>query len=447
MAAIITDNFKRELIQNILEVVADSAQNYYIGIGRSQNWDSSDTPALPTNTLGDERDFRLNIQSIKKAGDVSYVVSRKNWSSGSIYSGYNNAQVGQPAQSFYVITDNNAVYMCLEQGKNALGNPVTSTIKPSGALTRAFKTADGYVWRFMYTMAAIDANKYLSANYMPIKLQDITDSSSSATEVEQYGIQQAAIHGQIAGVTITSGGTGYTTPPTVTIVGNGDSAEAVATVSFGAVVKVEMRDSAETIFNGAGYDYAQIKFSGGGGSGAAGRVNISPLGGFGSDPRIDLKSTAIMFNAKTAGDENDDFIIGQDFRQVGLIRNPKDAATDSDYSSSTGSALDFMTLSSLSSDFTADNIILGGTSEATAIVDRFDSDKIYYHQTEETGFTPFQSAESVTETYGAGSGVIGTPLTRGDINKFKGEIFYIDNRAAIERSSAQTEDLKIIIQL
>jgi len=106
-----------------------------------------------------------------------------------------------------------------------------------------------------------------------------------------------------------------------------------------------------------------------------------------------------------------------------------------------------MTLSSLSSDFTADNIILGGTSEATAIVDRFDSDKIYYHQTEETGFTPFQSAESVTETYGAGSGVIGTPLTRGDINKFKGEIFYIDNRAAIERSSAQTEDLKIIIQL
>ena len=106
-----------------------------------------------------------------------------------------------------------------------------------------------------------------------------------------------------------------------------------------------------------------------------------------------------------------------------------------------------MTLSSVSTAFSPDKTILGGTSGAQAYVDRFDSDKVYYHQTEETGFIPFQAAESVTETDGAGSGVIGTPLTLGDINKFKGEVFYIDNRAAIERSSAQTEDLKIIIQL
>jgi hypothetical protein len=55
--------------------------------------------------------------------------------------------------------------------------------------------------------------------------------------------------------------------------------------------------------------------------------------------------------------------------------------------------------------------------------------------------------ELITETNGVGAGTIGTSLNIGDINKFTGEIFYIDNRAAIERSSAQTEDLKVIIQL
>jgi len=447
MSAIITDYFKSQLVQNIFEDVADSAQNYYIGIGRSQDWDSSDTPTVPINSLREELQFRLNMQSVKRTADVSFVVPRKNWSSGSIYSGYNTNQVGQPTNSHYVITDNNSVYICLEQGKSASGAGVASTVKPTSSASTPFKTADGYVWKFLYTLAAVDANKYLSANYMPVKLQDATDSASSATAIEQYSIQQAAVDGQVAGITLTSGGSGYTSAPTVTIIGDGDSAEAVATILGGSVVKVEMRDSASTIFNGSGYNYANVVFSGGAGIGAAARANLSYLGGFGSDPRIDLKSTALMFNAKPSGAENEDFIIGQDFRQVALMRNIKNAATDSDYSSETGSALDYMTLSSISTAFSPDRTILGGTSGAKAYVDRFDSDKIYYHQTEATGFIPFQSSESVTETDGAGSGVIGTPLTVGDINKFKGEVFYIDNRAAIERSAAQTEDLKIIIQL
>ena len=155
-----------------------------------------------------------------------------------------------------------------------------------------------------------------------------------------------------------------------------------------------------------------------------------------------------MFNTKPAGAENDDFIIGQDFRQVGIIRNPLDSA-DVAVTTDTASALNYITLSSVSVDFTADRTILGGTSGAEAYVDNFDdaTDTLYYHQTTETGFTPFEVGESLTETNGSGSGVIGTTANSGDINKFTGEIFYIDNRAAIERSAAQTEDLKVIIQL
>lgn len=446
--AIITDDFKRRFVQTIIDDVSDSAQQYYIGIGRSQQWDSADTVTVPTNTVTEQRNFRLSMQSLKKAEDVSYVIPRYNWVSGTIYSAYNNNQAGYPSNAYYILTDEKQVYICLEQGRNATGSAATSTVKPSGVLTTPFKTADGYVWKFLYTIGAALANSYLSANYMPVRLVDSAGVTDPAVDQEQYGIQNAAIPGTISSISVTTGGTGYTSAPTVTIVGDGDSAQATATISSGAVVKIEMKDSAASLLYRPGHDYnyGEVLFSGGGGTGASARVNISPKFGFGSNPIIDLKSTAMMFNTKPAGAENDDFIIGQDFRQVAIIRNPLDSA-DGVVSGSTASALTYITLSSVAVAFTADKIIQGGTSGAQAYVDNFDTDTIYYHQTTATGFTPFQAGETVSETNGSGSGVIGTTANSGDINKFTGEIFYIDNRAAIERSAAQTEDLKVIIQL
>jgi hypothetical protein len=449
--AIITDSFKKRFIQNLLDDIADSAQHYYIGIGRSEQWDSFDAAPTATNSILEERNFRLSLQSIKKAEDVSYVIPRYNWTSGTIYSAWNNSQAGYPTNSYYVITDENQIYICLEQGKNSAGAAVASTVKPSGFPSTPFRTADGYIWKFLYTMAVVQANNFLSANYMPVSLIDSdtgVNLGSPAAYREQYGIQKAAIPGTISNITVTAGGTGYTSAPAVTIVGDGDSAQGVATISSGAVVKVEMKDSAASIlyYPGHDYHYADVVFTGGGGTGATARVNISPQNGFGADPRIDLKSTAIMFNTKPNGAENDDFIVGQDFRQVGIIRNPLDSA-DVLVTTSTASALNYMTVSSISNNFTADKIIEGGTSGARAYVDRFDTDTIYYHQTTETGFIPFQVGETVSETNGSGSATIATTANPGDINKFTGEIFYIDNRAAIERSAAQTEDLKVIIQL
>lgn len=447
MTAIITDHFKQEFVQQILDDVVDSATNYYIGIGRSQDWDSSDTAPSPLNNVENERNFRLNMQSVKKVEDVSFVAGRFNWSSGAIYNGYDNSQVGYNANPHYVLTNNTSIYICLQQGKSATGAAQASTVEPTGAATTSFKTADGYVWKFLYTLSGADSTKFLSANYLPVKLQGATNVGDPANQIEQLAIQNAAIAGQISNIAVTAGGTGYTSAPTVTIIGNGDSAQATATINGGAVVKIDMNDSAATIFHGSGYDYAHIAFSGGGGANAAAQPNLSPRLGFGKDPRVDLKSTAIVLNIKPVGAENNDFIIGQDFRQVGLMKNPIKGANDSDFSSATGNALTTMTLSAVSAAFTVDKTISGATSGAKAYVDRFDSDTIYYHQTPDTGFTAFVTSEAVSEDDGSGAGTIASPLLVGDIDKYKGEVFYIDNRASIERSAAQTEDLKIIIQL
>lgn len=448
MAATILDAFKKRFIEGIISDILSDSGEYYIGIGRSQVWDSADTAPTPLNSWREQRNFRLNLQSIKRAEDYSYVIPRYNWTSGTVYTGFDDAVQGIPSNTYYVITDNNEVYMCLEQGKSATGATVTSTVIPTVTTGNPFRTADGYVWKYLYTMTALNANKFLTANYIPVKLQDSANDLASL-ELDQLNIQKAAVPGQISSIKVTSGGAGYTSAPTVTIVGNGSSAEAEAIVSGGQVTAIKMKDSSDgTIKLGSGYDYANVVFTGGGAStDAAARAVISSRFGYGADPRIDLKASGLMFNTKPAGAENDDFYIGQDFRQVGLIRSPI-GSLDSDITGATASALRYMTFTSVSVDFTADKIIQGDTTGAKAYVDYFDNSNnyLYFHQTEATGFTPFQSGEQIQETNGSGAGYLESDRS-GDINRFKGDILFIDHRAGIIRSSGQTEDLKVIIQL
>lgn len=83
----------------------------------------------------------------------------------------------------------------------------------------------------------------------------------------------------VTGITITNGGSGYATPPTVTISGGGttgakSAATATATVSGGAVTAITIT------YVGQGYTKnttPSVSFSGGGGSGAAATISTSQL--------------------------------------------------------------------------------------------------------------------------------------------------------------------------
>lgn len=63
------------------------------------------------------------------------------------------------------------------------------------------------------------------------------------------------VNGFVVGVTITDGGAGYTTPPTVTITGTGSGAVATATISGGVVTQVTIQST------GSGYTSAAVVFS------------------------------------------------------------------------------------------------------------------------------------------------------------------------------------------
>ena len=458
MAATITARMKRRFIDEFRNDADSASVKYYIGISKSEDWNDSDTAPTPFNTEKEERDFRHCLQSVKLVADYSFVIPRVNWTAGTTYGAYNDQQVAHPTVPYYAITEGNQVYVCLRAGTNTSGASVPSTVQPSGSAITSFTTSDGYGWKFLYTVGTLDASAFKSANFIPVKLQGATVAESPATDVEQLAIQAAAVTGrEIVGFALDSGGAGYSSAPTVTITGNGSGATATAIVSGGAVTKITLDDSSTgSIKMGTGFDFASVALSDGGSPTkiATAKLNFGPKAGFGADPRTDLRARAIMFNAKPVGSEDGEFIIDNSFRQIGLIRNPLKPNGDA-FTASDGNSLRRLQLASeATTAFTLRSTITGGTSGAKAFIDKTDSDEIFYHQTEGTGFIQFVEAEAVTDAAG-GAGTTQAANTDGDalafveplVDKYSGDLLYVENRAAITRAADQTEDIKVIIEI
>ena len=83
---------------------------------------------------------------------------------------------------------------------------------------------------------------------------------------------------------------------------------------------------------------------------------------------------------------------------------------------------------------------------------------LYYYQNSKTGYIPFVSGDTITGTLpSGGSAVLNTTsgttwygqATNGygpEVAMNTGQILFLENRAAINRSSSQIEDIKLIIE-
>ena len=453
MSAIITDPFKKQFMQNIFDEVKNLTGRYYIGIGKNDQWNSTETVPTPTDTPRTIREAQNALQSVKAVAGASFVIPRKNWSSGSVYDAFDDDVAAIPTNSYYVLTEDNQVYICLQQSKNANGAANVSTVKPTGTSQNAFKTSDGYTWKFLYALSAANASAFLSANFVPV--EKILDSAGgtglTAIEVQQATVQDSAVAGRILNVAVSNGGTGYTSAPTITLTGNaraiGDSAQATATVSGGSVVKIEMLN--ESSGSGKNFTNASVTITGGGGTGAVARAVLGPPNGVGADPRDELKATSLMFNAKPSGIEGGDFLAGtgQDFRQVMLIKNPKDSAAGT-LTATTGKALRFLkTDLTFAGNLAVDELIFNNTvPPAKAYVNQVSDSDVYFHQTDSTGYTPFGIGDTLTDEQGNTGTVNAAPAVEDLINT-SGDILYIENRAPVIRDASQTEDIKVVVTL
>jgi len=478
MTATITDQFKRELTEELRRDY-DSGDNYYIVIGRTEQWDATDT--VPDISQIDylqspswSKLTRNAFQASKLVSKLSYVIPRYNWTSGTIYQGYNDNYVDHDNDSkkYYVLNDQNQVYMCLRAGVaggvfvdpntgKTLPNTSISTVQPTGGLNGVpFQTADGYFWKFLYTISVADTDNYVTSKFIPVKFVDSAGVDDPATDIQQKAVQDIANPKAIVGFEVLDAGDGnYASPPTVTITGNGSGAAGRAQIdNNGYLISVQIdSNGASTGWQfGTDYDYANVLIDGEKG---IVRPIFSPKDGIGADPTVDLRATQLMFNVQLDGNEDDTIVpfrpgYTTNFRQISLLKNPTTTVNDSDYFTDlTGNNLRGFTINSPSGgSFGPNDFITGGTSGASAVVDHYyDSSDgvtttgyVYYHQNDSTGYGAFIVSDNITRTQGGPNGQIATFITP-DIDNYSGELLYIDNRGEIPRDDESRQDLKIVI--
>jgi len=472
MPAIITDKLKRNFSQLVFDenqgdTLGDSNNYFYIAVGHSQSYqtaDNTDTTVNPRNTERDRRLFRYNLQAVKAVEAFSFVVPLTDWRIDTQYPAFNDNIVGQPTPSYYVKTDDNNVYVCIRQGKDSFGAAVVSQYKPDHTDTSLPIETDGYVWKYMYTISVADANRFLTANFMPVKFVD--SAAPTSPDAPQKAVQDASIEGQIVGYRFDAGNAVYSAAPSLTVRGDGSGAKAHAILdAAGKIAAVEIGDSA-TVGTGAGaggnvsltsvmgsaYNKAYVKVDQTNltsGTNAKVYPIFTEKGGIGADMRTDLRSNSLMFNIKPERDVDGTWVVDNEYRQIGLIKNLLDSANGNLFTETSGTASKKLVLTTRITGGLnwANDVTINGESDASAWIDYFDdSATIWYHQDEETGFVPFFGGETVTISGKAGSFTVDS-IIPSDIDIFSGEVLFLNNQAAIDRDPDQTEDIKVVIKL
>jgi hypothetical protein len=331
MAAIITSKFRLDTTNSFVESLSDN--QFYMALGRPNAWTDDAVPTTPYENDYTSHTLWENMFAMKRvdAADIVHCSPRNLWVSGTTYIEYDDQDTNIESKVYFVISANNNVYMCLKAGAGAsTTNPDTTGVQTSGVINHS--GSDGYIWKYMYTVPTADVTKFLTTSFIPVRhIKETPAGGADSALTNQFSVQTNAVDGAIYNMKITTAGTGYTSAPTLTIAGNGASATATATVSSGAITGITMTNV------GTGYRHAVVTISGGGGSGGVIRPVIGPVGGFGADPTNDLRSHYVTINTVFTGDESGAIPDSNDFRQIAVVKNPIEKATESATISATGS--------------------------------------------------------------------------------------------------------------
>lgn len=432
------------IAKQIKSAISERA-NVYLAISRVEPFSDDANPPVANSSVSSVINFWRNMIGGKKisGSDVSLVIPRKDWQNNNVVSAYTDTRARiMPgnvaggtilANSFYVMTEDYNVYKCLFNNKGA-----NSIVKPiSTNPNTIYSTADGYVWKYMYTLSSQDRVKFLTPDWIPVRTLTGNDGSL------QWRVQQAAVDGAIYVCTIDNPGSGYSVsnPPILRFTGDGTGASAnvlVNSITTGI-------DSVLMTSYGSGYSFANVVIDSGSGIGAIIKPQISPSGGHGSDAESELGGYYIMLNPRLKGTENGKLPQTNDYRSYAILVDPKYYSGGNSFYGSAFSQTTDLTLTSAPS-YLQDETVFQGISISAAT---FKGKLVTYAESPSNTIklinpegTP--GAFPLTGDGSAASGFVNA-IKFPDLKYYSGKIIFLDNISPVVRSVSQTEDVKIVV--
>ena len=392
---------------------------------------------------------------------------------------------------FYVMNSNYEVFKCLYNGENtsnATGQNATEEPLTTGANYDAGTglytetTGAGYIWKHMYTIPTDDVLKFLSSDFMPIVLPTQASRVSVAGLAVAGAVDVALVEdsGDLGAAAATAG-TVYTSV-------KGDGAGGVLKLTIDGSNAIQ---AVEVESRGSDYTYANVVLSNGNlfsdpglttpvttSSDYTGAIEVilPPQGGHGSDHETELNGKRVMTNIRlTYSEGSGDFPVDNDFRRIGIIKDPYNWGTTTFATSDTLSGLKAVKITGATADFIPDEAISqtvsGGTAYGTVVSWTLDSGSttdgvLKYIQTNDAhtdqgvvrafesnasnAISGNQSAASGNVATGYANTLLGATFTAGlanpEIENNSGDVIYIENRRLITRAPDQIEDIKLVIE-
>jgi hypothetical protein len=512
MTAIVTDKLRLNNCSNFIKDIGTA--NYYIFIGLPNattfdtGWDSN--PPAPIDNVQYINNYRDTILGVKKisSSDVIRVIPKVIWKTGRKYdmyrhdySVYNTAPITSATRLydslFYVMNKDYRVYICLSNGSTPANanEGVVSTEEPLHTDTAPRKESDGYVWKYLYTISPSDVLKFDSTDYI-----SVPSNWETSSDVEISRVRDNAVSGKIETVLIEKQGK-YNFFGTLTGVPiKGDGLNGVASITFNEDAKPI---SVEVTNGGQDYTYATLDLEGVlptlDGDKAIFNVIIPPPGGHGKNPYEELGATRVLIYSRIENNPTDpDFIVGNQFSRLGIVKDIRSYGTNSTFNQTTGSGVFAMRLTTDTIFESVDSIMTQDSTKAVGNLVSFDSNTqvlryiqpgtnlidtyatgnvvtFDYHYADSTSgiqsattyqlkqfdngtlieigpnsYTIDSTLNGNTVTVGSNTFYLGQNFTGGmsvpDINTKSGEILYVDNRSSVTRASQQREDIKIVLE-
>ncbi len=515
MSAIITDQLRILNAKNFVSGITSSSNSYYSFVGLPNATDYSSTwnnsPPPPKDSFEQESDYWDTMIALKKikASDVSQVVRKITWSSGTIYDMYRHdisrTNTSKPSKAtslysanYYIINSNYSVYICLHngvspenpEGRPSLDEPTFTDLEPKAA----GDSGDGYIWKYLYTINPGEIIKFDTINFIPVPKNWETSSNFFSIRTNAN-----AENNQLKIVTIKNRGSEIGPPNTIytDVPVKGDGVGAKVTVIIGNDSKVE---SITVSSGGSGYTYGTVDLDGG--NVPRGKVQptfdviIPPKGGHGWDIYRELGASNILLFSRIENDlENPDFITDNKIARIGIVENPEAYNSSSLLKIEKASAVyalkltgtGYSTASFVSNSFFTQTISTGTTAVGRVIsYDQKTGVLKYWQDKSLAGFntngsqnispdygfnlnrftgsvgtggttqisntnlyidTSFTGVSTTlnNRTYNLGQSFIGG-MANPEVKKYSGNIIYVDHRPSITRSSNQKEDIKVVLQ-
>ena len=329
----------------------------------------------------------------------------------------------------------------------------------------------------MYSISASEVIKFVTNDFIPVKTLGAKTSvagtgtgggfGSAATDDSsaQWDVENDSVDGAIYRYIVTNSGSGYSDGSStfdVDVAVEGDGSGAVATLSFvsGALDSVTYKDTSSF---GSGYKRASFPtldstISGiSAGTGATIKAVISPINGHGANPVEELGGNFVVVNSRLEfGDGSGDFPTDNDFRQIGLIKNPVASASSAVASATTLTSTRQITLDD-ASDLAVDDIITSDTtnnaSTKRARIVSKTGNVLKVHTIANGGgeYVNFANSDDVFKN-ASGSKLTdvasaGVSTAHPEMSQYTGQILYVENRGPVSRAADQIEDIKLIIEM